>query len=268
MNKLLFLFLAIISISCAKSSENDDPVVDPDSNKSTVITEEDITEDLYNKYVLLEDYTSASCGWCPYMMDYIESVHDDETFIPIAIQCKFAGDNSFVTKYSSILMNKFKVDGFPTLYVNRTSKYDGENFSTYKNLKSNAGIIIKKTTGEGTTSIHVGITCKESEDGLKLALYFLQDKLIVTQSNYLSGDARFKDSRFFSLPDHIENFEINHVLRSIGTDLFGEDVTTDELYVKEFKFANDVLPSENGSVIAIVTKDDKVVNVRKLSLNE
>jgi hypothetical protein len=280
MKKIIILFFTLCLFACSEETKKaNEPVVNPDEPVvpvEEVISDKDIVASTYNTHFLLEDFTSASCGWCPYMMDVIETLHGNETFIPIAVQCTFAGDDSFVTPHARKLMTKSNVRGFPTLVINRDKKLGNaedeiNDFSTLEDKTSDIGIIVKLIKAEGVSQVHIGLSFLKDFADVKIMIYSIQNKLIVDQHNYLTGDSRFKDSRFYDLPSVIKDFEINHVLRDIHTDLFGDAVAADKtvkdaLFVTQFDIADEDLPTENGELVIIVSAEDEIINSRKITL--
>ncbi|QKG79837.1 Omp28-related outer membrane protein [Tenuifilum thalassicum] len=218
--------------------------------------------------ILIEDYTATWCGYCPRIHYAIKDVtSQNENIHALAIY----QDSDKKFQYFNQLASTFGVEGFPTAIVNRKATWDYPetllSLSSYLNSRSPLGISIETSYNNTTASIIVKVEyAKNIEDPLKLVVCLTESKLIGEQANY------YDDGN----GNPIKDFEHNHVLRRVITELLGNDISTQETLkdnISTFTFNDISLESYNPAnceVIAFVTKanDKSVINVQGVKLGE
>lgn len=79
---------------------------------------------MYDKNVVVEEYTGTWCGWCPrgiVGMEYMEHNYRDKGFIGIAVHVR---DNMAVESYSELADYYYTSVGLPICTMNRTYRFD------------------------------------------------------------------------------------------------------------------------------------------------
>lgn len=274
MKKINYLFLLISVIAIFSCSKNDFEG-DKDENAEKPI---DISTTFVHK-IIIEDYTASWCGWCPSIIGAIDKYSSNKNFIPIAIH---SNDEMKFSK-TGVLMTQFSVDGYPTAIINRiaSKKWHGQDPSRYIKEKAPISIGIKTSIEEKEAKIDLKLNFdKEFEftTALKVTVMLLEDDIIANQSNYLSGDARYRDSKFYSLSNPVKDFHHNHVLREIPTDIQG-DLIPDEFvkncseYMKSYTIDISAYKADKCHIVAFVEQDDRslslgVLNAQIVKLGE
>lgn len=219
---------------------------------------------LYEKSVLLEQFTGTWCGYCPRAIGQIEDL--------IAVDTKIAHvahhlNDEMTYSENSALFQSFGLTGVPTVYADRTSFFTGSSATiTPLHAPANIGLGLK-VTGAGTT-ITARVTVKFGKfysEGLKLTIYLITDNKIADQVNYYNNDVT---SRYYQMGSPIKNFVHKNVMTKAGTDMFGEaippvSVVHSGSYVKTADFTGLNSSSfSNIKVVAFVTYSNGIYNKR------
>ena len=213
----IILFILLYISSC-------DIVETPYMNTEN-ISQIDTNSNNYVKKVLIEDFTGHLCPNCPQAATEIEAIHDiyGEQIIAIAIHVtkSFARpypasqapnfQYDFRTSWGDDLDNLFDISsaGLPRGMVNRTGYPD--NHKLAKDEWANA------VTNELNKEINFGIMINSSNNNINITTQVLNNisgsyNLVVclTESGIINWQ---KDGT-----ENIENYEHNHILRSVLLD--------------------------------------------------
>ena len=223
----------------------------------------------YKKYVLVEDYTGTWCGYCTRVSFAIEELKKQTNdAVVIAIH---QGDPMQFGQVST-LMNSFGVTGFPTAFIDRSSRWSSpepayiSQVLSKLNKKANAALAMESSIEGQELTIKVKLQIGYNYKSLKLGLYILEDELIYDQRNWTS----------YYQGDPIVNYEHNDVLRAslaglLGNQIPSENLGHDKLYEREFKYT---VPSQydkdNLKMVAFVTEGNnkEAINVRLSKIGE
>lgn len=185
--------------------------------------------------VLIEEFTGEWCGWCPIGMMELENMKEKygDTLIVVAVhfgdQLEPASASGMIGAWGSTA---------PSALINREydSIIDTQVFSPEDWDEVIARQIIEPAPcnvhlihsyNETTREIIATVTASFTEDYIgdgRINLYIVEDSVIgVSQSNYLSGNPDFINTPFYSLPEHIEGFVHQHVLREMVGESYGID---------------------------------------------
>lgn len=214
----------------------------------------------YTKRVLIEDFTGTWCGWCPrvaYGIDQVLTQTDKAEVVAI-----HQGNDPY-----NINTGSYSVSGYPTANLNRTTvwKYpEDSNIIQVVGLTSGTnpklGVAINSTLTNGTINADVKVKFGFDFSDLKLVVYVVENGLIYNQTNYTS---------YYGGSSTIANFEHNHVLRKIVTDISGDAITgstnQNDQYSKNFSIAvpSNVTNSANLDIVAfVIDNTGKAINVR------
>ncbi|HNQ12305.1 MAG TPA: Omp28-related outer membrane protein [Bacteroidia bacterium] len=221
--------------------------------------------------VLIEEFTGAWCGWCPdgaYKMKQIIDANPGKAIGAAVHQ----GDPMEINLYST-LDATFNVTGFPQGMISRTT-YGGSVVMSRSSWNTASNIILGKTAKAGLAieSSIVGDSLKVKAHvaflnaltgTFNVTIYLLEDKVTggssYNQSNYLSGNASYSSSPYYSLPNPITGYEHNHTVRKVLTANLGDAIPTSDIGpgVKHIKSVNILIPTnykkENLRIVAFVT---------------
>ncbi len=241
----------------------------------------------HDQRVLIEEFTGAWCGWCPRGLFTMNSLVDKDSSHVFGAAIHY-GDGMENQILYRALNNTYNVPGFPSGMVNRVN-YGGYVQDTDKWSKATSNQLTKNgadrtkpelgvainTELSGSTlkgKITVNFREKRGTTGYKLVIYLLEDGITgYPQANYLQGMAEYKDTPYYSLPDPINDFVHDHVVRKVLTSSTGEEIPK-EFYVPggnyEYEFEADLsrYKAEKCSIIAFVTDGSSkpyIVNVNK-----
>ncbi|MCT4615495.1 MAG: Omp28-related outer membrane protein [Marinifilaceae bacterium] len=229
----------------------------------------------FAKRMIVEDYTATWCGYCPRLIAEFDKQEHNYSIIPIAIHNQ---DKMGFGKIG-ILANEFNVTGYPTGIKDRSGKFY-YGYRVPANSESNIGIGLDTKFENNKANINVKVYTKTATNSnLNIVVYLLENNINGTQANNLSKVSSFKDSRFYSLPSHISDFNHCHVLRKSVTDLFGEKIPNKNLknttdYEKTFSVDLNTTKAENWDVVAFVVYDKTtegkkdVLNAQRVKLGE
>ena len=223
----------------------------------------------YKQYVLVEDYTGTWCGYCTrvsYAIEQVEKETDDAVIIAI-----HQGDPMAFSQVSSMMSN-FGVTGFPTAFIDRTTRWTPPEPSNIAQVtgkltkKAYAALAMDSSIDDDLLTIKVKLKMGYNYKALKLGLYILEDGIKYDQKNWTS----------YYVGDPLKNFEHNHVLRKSITGILGDQIPSDKVghdkeFEKEFQY---VIPNEFNKdkikMVAFVTEASKkeTINVRSSKIGE
>ena len=174
----------------------------------------------FSQKIIVEDYTGTWCGHCPRvgikLDDYVNNGH------PNCIVVSNHGPSNDPYTFSShgALVSSFNVTGYPSVWIDRDFKWS-ENTTQldqqFLNRRPPLGIAFQ-TSVSGTT---INVTAKVKFDvttavNLRLVAYLLEDGQSYPQVNY----------NYYNLPNPINGYVHNGILRKTALDLFGDAIPT------------------------------------------
>lgn len=196
-----------------------------------------------DRTVLIEEFTGEWCGWCPLGMMELESLINQygDTLIVIAVHT----DDPMESPSASGMIAAW-MSSAPSAIINRDfdTILDSQIFGTDKwdeviarQIKTPApcNVQLSYSYNETSREIDAVVTATFITDYIgdgRLNLFIFEDSVIgVSQSNYLSGESDFINTPFYSLPDHIDSFCHQHVLREMVGESYGIDsIIPDTVY--------------------------------------
>lgn len=227
------------------------------SYESLVSNKIDFTATLpssFSKKAVVEDFTGTWCGYCP-RLSYAASLVEEQTdkVFVVGVHNRDQMANSF----GSALEGEFSISGFPTAYIDRANKWQG-NIEQALNAAEgtvNVGLAIESSLTGSVLDFKVYQGFLENMTDVKLVVYVLEDGILANQINYTSYYGGVGSSGVSTIVD----FEHNGVLRYAATDVMG-DPTTSTAGVHEKSYSvdlssYDVLVPENTGVLAMLVDD-------------
>ena len=226
------------------------------SYESLVSNKIDFTATLpssFSKKAVVEDFTGTWCGWCP-RLSYAASLVEEQTdkVFVVGVHNRDQMANSF----GSALEQEYIITGFPTAYIDRANKWQGNQpFNIEQALEAaegtvNVGLAIESSLTGSVLDFKVYQGFLENMTDVKLVVFVLEDGILAAQSNNTS---------YYEGARPIVDFEHNGVLRYAATDVMG-DPTTSTAGVHEKSYSvdlssYDVLVPENTGVLAMLVDD-------------
>lgn len=231
----------------------------------------------FTQKVVIEQVTGAWCGWCPvgkHQIDLLMQEYDGVIGVEI-----HQGDELEHAGAFRYIDGAFNVQGFPSGLVNRARSNESGDYAMYPTeFRSNVEEIIadaKETGAEvgigidvseidqetkrSDVKVKVGFTSDAEGKDYYLTVYLLESGIIgPDQNNYLSGDSRFSNYPYFSLPSVLVDFEHSHVLRRVLSDVEGEKIPSEFVkaggeFETSFLAGFAAYELENCEIVAIVT---------------
>tara|TARA_Y100000768_G_scaffold380883_1_gene358689 strand:+ start:542 stop:1573 length:1032 start_codon:yes stop_codon:yes gene_type:complete len=224
----------------------------------------------FKQNVVVEDFTGTWCGWCPRVSEAVRLLKEETSdAIVIAIH------NGDVMQFSQegTIRAAFNVTGFPTALINRQERWASPQPSNVSQVtgkmsgKSYASVAMESSVSGDNLNLKVKVRMGYGYKTMKLAVYMLEDGLVYNQRNFTS---------YYGGADPIRDFVHDDVLRRSLTNVFGDDLPTDQvghdkIYTRDFVYA--IPPNYDKSkvkLVAFVTTGSErtIVNVRQSKLGE
>ncbi len=227
--------------------------------------------DSFPKKNLIEEFTGQGCGYCPYGMDCVHDfIKNDPNWIVVLHHYGYQADH-FSVAGSKKITNKLRVDGAPSITVNRgETSYINDNNKKQndvvfhpaylettdksqfeKNTYASVVIENKYDADMGMVQIHVsGAICKTDYPALKLTVLIKESGMIDTQQDYLGSYEGWKE------------FRHANAVREFVTEPMGDELTIDEnrrYSVYYNVYLDDKWVPENCAVVAFLSEDFKPV---------
>lgn len=187
-----------------------------------------VVEDaLFKKHLLMQEFTSNTCGNCPAMVnniDYYQSLYPEriEVMAFHGTMDEAYPDPMRVHAYMGPLTSAFNLQGYPSVVLDQARVWSGSeagadmDVKDYINKPGTVGIAIKTTLNGRELAIDVKVKATEIFDhNCRVAVVMIENKLIARQLEYYM-DGSGKKERW------IEQFENNHVVRVYLTDIWGD----------------------------------------------
>ena len=237
-----------------------------------------INAESFVKRVLIEDYTGAWCVNCPAVSYAIEELKKQTNkAVPVAIHrgSTTAAFDPYHYEPATPLLQQLGVIAFPTAKLNRSIPWTFPQYSTANLNKAlllttgdpiRLGLAMNSTQTGNSVNLDVKVKFFKDYSNLKLVVYVLENKLIYPQEN---GD------NLFGTTPEIEDFEHNHVLRATFTNIFGDeipsnDTTYGKTYTRNFSVAvpDNIANTANMEFVAFVIDNNKSINVRSAKIGD
>ncbi len=230
------------------------------SNNVTVKTDDKLS---LTPHVYAEDFTALWCQYCPRYLFMMEKAGKDLRILPAAIH---SGDK-FETQEAKIIGNFLKVEGYPTVIVNRhpMRKLSSNSISALlKYLPATAPVGVALEVKENGSRVHAvaHIYSKENMDDVSCVAILYENGLIGDQNN----------SVYPEYGNPIKDMVHNHVYRtSHNGQTWGEAIKlkAGNVQKKEFDFEiKSGWNAKNLGVIVLITKKDRtVINGQRADVN-
>ncbi|WP_298221401.1 Omp28-related outer membrane protein [Flavobacterium sp.] len=227
---------------------------------------------LFQKKVLIEDYTGTWCGNCTRVSLAINKV-EAETDNMVAVAIHNGNDPYHFAGYQPLqeLVSPGRDLELPVSRLNRITRwttFENDHINEALNLTSNncgLGLAMKTVVGDATIDLDVKVKFAQNYDNLRLVVYVLENHLIYRQTNYYS---------FCGTLPTIQNFDHNHVLRASLTDLLGNPLANTNFNQTVTTHFSVPIPSnisnpDNISFVAfVVDANNNALNARAAEGNE
>jgi len=184
----------------------------------------------YPQKVLVEDVTGTWCGYCTRVAWKLENyVATNPRCLVVGIHG--GGNDPFNFQYYPTYNTQFGITGYPSVIVNRKSKWSENNAELDAALQqwSPLGLSIASTTSgtsiTGTVMVKFHVT---SLRPMRLVIALVEDGLVHPQVNFYSPSAGATPHLYGGL-NPVTNFVHKAVLRRTATDLFGDDIPVKEV---------------------------------------
>ena len=221
---------------------------------------------IFAQKILIEDYTGTWCGHCPRVGINLESYVNAGHPNAIVIANHGPSNDPYTfSQHQALAQNLFgstpavALTGYPNVAVDRTFKWTEQNAqlnTQFNNRRPPVGVAIN-TTVAGST---INVTAKVKFDvstlaDIKLVAYLVEDGIVYPQVNY----------GYFGLPNPIPNYIHNAVIRSTGTNLFGDMVdkasqTKGTVWTKSIVFSGAGYNMNNLRVVAFAVVGNNNIN--------
>ena len=219
LNKLLLL--SFVFFACSDNNEEPEFSVMPLS---------------FTKKVLIEEFTAAWCGYCPWGAAIVENiVNDNENVIPVAVHVR----DGMAIDHSSFLEMTYQNNSYPAGMVDRAPynvndttqvvSFNAGYFSYFSAnqllLEAECGLAMRsKVSGDiATIEVRAGFNTDFSGD-YRLTVYLLEDG--VTGAGYgfdqINWDNEEPQSDFYGMGDPIVGYVHDHTLRAVLSGELGD----------------------------------------------
>tara|TARA_R110002074_G_scaffold62680_1_gene150395 strand:- start:82192 stop:82749 length:558 start_codon:yes stop_codon:yes gene_type:complete len=174
------------------------------------------------------------------------------------------------------IRQEFGVFGFPSGRINRTTTWGSAlNFPEEQVLdiageNVNTAISIDSKAENGNLFVEVNVASESSLQDRKLVVYLVEDGIIRDQTNYFNNDS---NSPYYQLGDPIIDFELNHVLRTAISDVFGDVIPntaelTDYTANYNYNLPGDFVVENLSLVVMVVDMDNSAINSQHAHVGE
>ncbi len=225
----------------------------------------------YVHKVLLEEYSGTWCGNCPRLLYGVDLLMQQSNKV-IFVGTHLFGSDPFITSQGNSLAQNQGVNGVPNGKINRTTNWTGPQYENVNQVINEiqpsaiAGLAINSTTANNNLNITVKFNYKEPLGAnTKLTVYITEDKLYYMQSNY--------SANLYGGLSSIPNFEYHSVLRSVVSNIGGDDVSSfgnanEKIY--SLTVPPNIANLGNAKIVAFITNTatGKVVNVQEAKVGE
>lgn len=265
-----FSILAVTTMSIASCDIIDNPVVPIDGYNTELYGEPPVFDQITSstKNVLVEDFTAHQCGNCPPAAEVAEAIGETHptTVFPVAIHAGSlaATSNEYPTDWTCEEGNTFwdqlNFQANPLGRINRLGSLgafygytEWEDIVTQELLEeANVGLQIETSWHPSASHLNVHVNGQWLNDAV--GDYWLS---ILVLESHLHGDQLYYDND----PEHITDYEFNHLLRGSISGASGLVVSSDPVSGDDFQSDftynwNDEWLIENSSLVAVVSNAD------------
>jgi len=221
--------------------------------------------DSFPKKHLIEEFTGQGCGYCPYGMDCIHNyITNDTNWILVLHHDGYSADN-FTVKGSSTITRALKVDGAPSISINRAkTKFKNENGAQQSLVVFHPGYLESTLKSQFNDSTYASVRIKNSYDASSRELNILVSGELCNQEHpdlYLT--VLIKESGMIDYQmDYVKTYEgwqeFRHAnaVRVFLTEAKGDELlVNNQRYSERFTVTLDAqwVP-ENCMVVAFLTE--------------
>lgn len=189
-----------------------------------------------NKKVLIEYFTSRTCGFCPWIGERLDSLRTSNQKI---ITYSIHGQDEFEIDQTGIFQDYLKVHSRPAVRINRgyVRNYaapleirpliDSINYFLSKQAEVELSIESNLTGNELSADIYCKYY-KEIKEDIFLTVVLVEDGITtINQSNYFSG-ASYKNCPYTLKPNPIPEYSNFNILRKFISDPLGDAIVKEE----------------------------------------
>ncbi|MDE6484084.1 MAG: Omp28-related outer membrane protein [Duncaniella sp.] len=207
-----------------------------------------------DRNVVIEEFTSTSCSFCPVGYTAMEQIHEDCTdgsIIPVCIHVNYPGRDPMVAASYNNVYNYYCTDGVPSTVVNRSYDqypYYDELITLANEIKALPGIAAvdaEATIEEGTRNLTVNTKTTfsfdytDGDENFILAYGITEDNVgPYTQSNGYSGESGTYPGNWQNQPATVQ-LVYNDVARQLDryTGITGS-IPSQIVYGEEYEFSH------------------------------
>lgn len=218
-------------------------------------------DNAFPKKNLIEEFTGQACGYCPFGMDCIhEFIGNDANWIVILHHYGYKADN-FTVSGSATVSNALKVDGAPSMAVNRaTTDYKEDKTVIFHPAyleevarsqfatRTYASVNINNSYNADTKELNVhvsGEVAKNDHPTLYLTVLVTESGMVDTQADYYNTFEGWSE------------FRHTNAVRAFLTKAKGEQINiSNGKYEADYQLnIKDAWVPENCMVVAFLTED-------------
>lgn len=226
------------------------------------------TASAYARHSCVFEFTGAWCAFCPdgyvFLKYLIEDYFDKERVHIIAMHDKTGGEDPMGVPLTNQLYNQFGLSAYPSFVVDMRDATNDKNDlqamlnATFNDYPPYCGVRLSTTYDASQRKCDISVEiAAEKSDSYRVALYIIENKIISRQN---------RNSLY------IEDYEHNHVFRTLATqssggDRVGDLAAGDKATLSRSITLNEGWVAENMRVYALViTADGYVNNVAECAL--
>ncbi len=185
-----------------------------------------------NKKVLIEYFTSRTCGWCPWIGSRLDSLDlADKTVISYSVH----GEDEMQIPETNLLQDNLQVFDRPAVRINRGYVRNYAAPIEIKRLTDSVNFMLSKQTpvelaiASQWQNDHLDIEVMGKfyslpADQLYLSVVVVEDNIISNnQYNYFSGSS-LHGCPYTAFPNPMPTYQNHNVLRRMLTDIRGDEV--------------------------------------------
>jgi len=222
---------------------------------------------MYNKTLLIEQFTGTWCGYCPRAIDFIHNILVTDPYVG---HIAYHLSDPLTFTYNGSLFQYFGFTGVPTVLVDRDLIWNGlasEISLLHKPVRTGISLSVSGTESQVNINVkaHFGVNYN---DNLNLTVYLVEDNLVHDQTNYYNDDP---SSVYYQAGEIMTGFIHRNTMIATVTDMFGNSIPADgididKVYEVNFQVTSPQVTNLNNlKVVAFVsyasgTEQDKVIN--------
>ncbi|MEN2433870.1 Omp28-related outer membrane protein [Weeksellaceae bacterium A-14] len=235
----------------------------------------------YVHRILYEDFTGTWCGNCPIATARYENlINQNDKVVFLGIHGPQGTNDPYINSTSQGIIDALKVQAYPTILLNRKTKWSTSN-NNYTDMSlplslikasSKIGISATSRMNGRVVSGTVNLNFAENFQGLKIAMYIVENNLVYDQHNYFNGSGGKPVLHNGENP--IVGYVHHNVVRDRLTDISGENIPDSQsqnstFYSKNFSYT---VPSEYNIdntklIIVVMDSNGEAQNSREITLN-